>query len=103
MLVRFLVFTLILSLLTPQFLLAQTNAVSPSELRDAVAAAAQARQKQLDEVRSFFAKEPVRAALKSGKVDYQKVTKLWRRSLRTSLRIWRRARTRFSMILPEAR
>jgi hypothetical protein len=75
MLVRFVVFTLIISLLTPQFLAAQTSAVSPAELRDAVAAAAQARQKQLDDVRSFFAKEPVRAALKSGKVDYQKVDK----------------------------
>jgi hypothetical protein len=38
-------------------------------------AAAQTRQKNLDDVRSFFSSEPVRAALKTGKVDYQKVDK----------------------------
>ena len=71
--VRFLAVTLILFLLIPQFVGAQSPAVSSSELRQAVEAAAQIRQKNLDDVRTFFASEPVRAALKSGKVDYQKV------------------------------
>jgi hypothetical protein len=72
--VRFLVFVVIAALLVPQVVAAQAP-VSPSELREAVAAAAATRQKNLDDVRSFFSSEPARAALKSGKVDYQKVEK----------------------------
>jgi hypothetical protein len=72
---RFLVCTLIVSLLIPQFAPAQSAAVSPSELRQAVTGAAQARQKNLDDVRGFFSSEPARAALRTGKVDYQKVDK----------------------------
>ena len=71
--VRFLIFTLILSLLIPQFVVGQAKAVSSSELRQAIAKAAQTRQKHLDEVRKFFSGEPAQAALKSVKVDYQKV------------------------------
>ena len=73
--VRLLVFTLVSALLIPQFLMAQTSAVSSSELQQAITAAAQTRQKNLDDVRSFFASEHVRAALKSGKLDYRKVDK----------------------------
>src|SRR5262245_38638905 len=73
--VRFLVFTLVLALLMPHFVAAQTTSVSPSELRQAMTEAAQTRQKHLADVRSFFASEPARAALKIGKVDYQKVDK----------------------------
>ena len=72
--VRFLVFIVIVALLVPQVVAAQAP-VSPSELREAVAAAAATRQKNLDDVRSFFSSEPARVALKSGKVDYQKVEK----------------------------
>ena len=72
--VRFLVFIVIVALLVPQVVAAQAP-VSPSELREAVAAAAATRQKNLDDVRSFFSSEPARAALKSGQVDYQKVEK----------------------------
>ena len=72
--VRFLVFVVIVTLLVPQVVAAQAP-VSPSELREAVAAAAATRQKNLDDVRSFFSSEPARAALKSGQVDYQKVEK----------------------------
>jgi hypothetical protein len=71
--VRFLVMTLILSLVIPQFLVAQTPVVSSSELHQAITAAAQTRQKNLDDVRGFFSSERTRAALKTGKVDYQKV------------------------------
>src|SRR5438093_1555741 len=73
--VRFLAFAVILSLVMPQLVAAQSNVVSPKELHDAAAAAAQARQKHLDDVREFFSKEPVRAALRSAKLDYQKVDK----------------------------
>src|SRR5262249_38809933 len=73
--VRFLVFALVFALLIPQFVAAQTPPVSPSELRQAITAAAQTGQKNLDDVRSFFASEPARAALKTGKIDYQKVEK----------------------------
>ena len=72
--VRFLVFVVIVALLVPQVVAAQAP-VSPSELREAVAAAAATRQKNLDDVRSFFSSEPARAALKSGQVNYQKVEK----------------------------
>src|ERR1043165_7136352 len=73
--VRFLEFAVIFALLIPQFVAAQGPVVSSSELRQAITDAAQTRQKNLDDVRSFFASEPVRSALKSGKVDYQKVDK----------------------------
>lgn len=72
--VRFLVLVVIVALLVPQVVAAQAP-VSPSELREAVAAAAATRQKNLDDVRSFFSSEPARAALKSGQVNYQKVEK----------------------------
>jgi uncharacterized membrane-anchored protein YhcB (DUF1043 family) len=73
--VRFVTFALVLALLIPQFVGAQTSSVSPSELQQAVAAAAKTRQKNLDDVRSFFAEDSSRAALKTGKIDYQKVDK----------------------------
>jgi len=73
--VRFSGFVLILTLLIPQFVAAQALPVAPSELRQAITSAAQKRQKNLDDVRSFFASESARAALKTGKVDYQKVEK----------------------------
>ena len=72
---RPLILALVSVLLIPTFVMAQAPPVSSSELRQAVTAAAQARQKNLDDVRSFFSSEPVRAALKTGKVDYQKVEK----------------------------
>ena len=73
--VRFLVFTLILSLVIPQFAAAQAPAVSSSELRRAITAATETRQKNRDAVRDFFSSERVRAALKTGKVEYQRVDK----------------------------
>src|SRR5262245_41521866 len=73
--VRLLISVVILVLLIPQVVSAQASVVSPSELRRAVTAAAQVRQKNLDDVRSFFGSEPVRTALKAGALDYQKVEK----------------------------
>ena len=71
--VRFLLILVVFALLTPQFATAQAQVVSPSEFQQALAAASQTRQKNLDDVRSFFASERARAALKTGKIDYQKV------------------------------
>ena len=73
--VRFCAIVLSFALLIPQFVWAQAPVVSSSELRQALVGAAEDRQKNLDDVRSFFASEPARAALKSGKIDYKKVDK----------------------------
>ena len=72
--VRFVVFVLMIALLIPEFTSAQAT-VTTDELRQAVVAAAETRQKNLDQVRSFFAGKEARAALKAGKVDYVKVEK----------------------------
>ena len=72
---RFLICTVIVSLLIPQFVAAQSAPISPSELHQAVTGAAETRQKNLDDVRGFFSSEPARAALRTGKVDYHKVDK----------------------------
>ena len=73
--VRFLVFTLIFSLWIPQVAAGQTPAVSPSELQQAITTAAKARQKNRDDVQAFFSSEPIRDALKAGKIDYERVQK----------------------------
>jgi len=73
--VRLLVFAVINVLLIPQFTAAQAPVVSSSELRQAITTASENRQKNLDVVRAFFSSEPARAALKTGKVDYEKVQK----------------------------
>jgi hypothetical protein len=72
---RFCVPILVLSLFMSQFAAAQAPVVSPSELHQAATVAAQSRQKDLEDVRSFFSNERVRAVLKTGKVDYKKVDK----------------------------
>ena len=73
--VRLLVIALVSALLIPQYVAAQTPFVSPSELHQAMATASQTRQKNLDDVRSFFASDPARTALQAGKIDYKKVEK----------------------------
>jgi len=73
--VRFCVWIIVFSLLIPQLVAAQAPVISPSELRKAMADAGAARQKNLDDVRSFFAAAPAQAALKAAKVDYRKVDK----------------------------
>src|SRR5262249_25052434 len=73
--VRLLAFAAINVLLIPQFTAAQAPVVSPSELRQAITTVTETRQKNLDDVQSFFSSEPARAALKTGKVDYEKVQK----------------------------
>jgi len=70
---RFLAFTLSLLLLIPQTLAAQRQAVSPSELQEAIRDAAKTRQKNRDDVQAFFSSEPARKALKSSRINYQRV------------------------------
>jgi predicted flavoprotein YhiN len=71
--VRLLIFPLIVVLLFTQVAVAQGPTVTTSELDQAVKAAAQNRQKNLDDVRSFFSSKVAQAALKKGKIDYKKV------------------------------
>jgi len=61
--------------LIPHLVVAQSQAVSPSELQNAISDAARNRQKNRDDVQAFFSTEPVRHALKVGKVDYRRVQK----------------------------
>ncbi len=49
--------------------------VSPLEFRAAIAAAGQRQANNLADVRAFFASDRVRTALKSTKVDYQRIDK----------------------------
>ena len=71
--IRLLVFSLSLLLSIPATLAAQTQAVTPSQLQDAIRDAAKTRQKNRDDVQAFFSSEPARKALKVGKIDYQRV------------------------------
>jgi hypothetical protein len=54
---------LVVALGTSQPLQAQSSIIQSSELREALAKASSARQKNLDQVNSFFESEPVRNAL----------------------------------------
>src|SRR5215510_15776838 len=71
--IQFLVITLIFLLVIPSVLAAQTQAVSPSELQEAIKNSAQTQQKNRNDVQAFFSSEPARKALKAGKIDYQRV------------------------------
>jgi len=71
--IRLLVFSLSLLLLISPTLSAQTQAVSPSQLQEAIRDAAKTRQKNRNDVQAFFSSEPARKALKGAKIDYQRV------------------------------
>ena len=58
-----LVSLLLIALLTPQFVQAQSRIVQPSELKNAIQRASSTREKNLAQIRSFFSSKPVRAAL----------------------------------------
>jgi hypothetical protein len=72
---RLLVFTLSVLLLIPLAAAAQTQPVPLSELQEAIKDAAKTRQKDRNDVQAFLSSEPVRNALKAGKIDYQRVQK----------------------------
>jgi hypothetical protein len=78
--IRLLVFSLSLLLSIPPTLAAQTQAVSPSqqavspsELHEAIRDAAKTQQKNRSDVQVFFSSELARKAMKVGKIDYQRV------------------------------
>ncbi|MBI4474284.1 MAG: hypothetical protein HY646_16550 [Acidobacteria bacterium] len=71
--VRFWATGLVFALVIPQIARSQPQIVSPSEMRQAIERSAEIRQKNLAQVRSFFSGEPARAALKSARIDYQKI------------------------------
>jgi hypothetical protein len=69
--------TFILSLiaLTPGVALAQGQTITSSELRDAIRKASDQKQKDLEQIRSFFAEPKVRDALAKGGIQSDRVEK----------------------------
>jgi hypothetical protein len=57
----------------PQDVLAESHVVSPADLHQQVLAAAKVRQQRLESVQTFFASPRAKSALKSAKMDSQKV------------------------------
>ena len=68
-----LVLVLSLSFIVPQTLLAQAQSVTTSDLRDAVKQAAAGRERNLEQVRSFFADPKVSEALGTARIDSRRV------------------------------
>jgi len=71
--IRILVFSLSLLLSISSTLAAQTQAITPSQLQEAIKDAAKTREKNRNDVQAFFSSEPARKAMKVGKIDYQRV------------------------------
>ena len=70
-----LVVVLVLSFFLPQALLAQGQSVTVSELRDAVKQSASVKQKNLEQVRAFFADPKVKKILAGARIDSERVQK----------------------------
>ena len=70
-----LISVLTLLLFLPAVLMAQGPVVTPSELRDAVRNASEQKQKDLEQVRSFFADPHVKDALAKSGIRYEQVQK----------------------------
>src|SRR5215471_7547473 len=66
---------LIFTLASSQLLQAQSSVVQRSELRDALKKAAINRQKNLDQVKSFFESEPVRKIMSESHFDSSQIQK----------------------------
>jgi hypothetical protein len=66
---------LTLLLFLPAVLMAQGPVVTPSELRNAVRNASEQKQRDLEQVRSFFADPQVKDALAKGGIRYEQVQK----------------------------
>jgi len=71
-----LISVLTLLLFLPAVLMAQGPVVTPSELRDAVRNASEQKQKDLEQVRSFFADPHVKDALAKSGIRYEQVQKV---------------------------
>jgi hypothetical protein len=70
-----LVFVLSLSFALPQNLLAQGQSVTAAELRDAVKQASAGRQKNLEQVRSFFGDPTISKVLADAHIDAKRIEK----------------------------
>ena len=71
--IRLLVLSLSLLLTIPPTLVAQTQAITPSQLQEAIRNAAKTQQKNRNDVQVFFSSELARKAMKMGKIDSQRV------------------------------
>jgi hypothetical protein len=71
-----LISVLTLLLFLPAVLMAQGPVVTPSELREAVRNASEQKQKDLEQVRSFFADPHVKDALAKSGIRYEQVQKV---------------------------
>ena len=65
----------ILSVTSLPLQIAQAQTITPSELRDAILKSAAERQKDLTQVRSFFADPTVRTAIAKGGMDADRIQK----------------------------
>ena len=70
-----LISVLTLLLFLPAVLMAQGPVVTPSELRNAVRNASEQKQRDLEQVRSFFADPHVKDALAKSGIHYEQVQK----------------------------
>lgn len=70
-----LVLVLSLGMAAPRTLFAQSQTITAAELRDAVKEAARNRQKNLEQVRSFFADPKISKVLKEGHIDSGRLEK----------------------------
>jgi len=66
---------LTLTFLAPGVALAQGQTITSSELRDAIRKASEQKQKDLEQIRSFFAEPRVRDALAKGGIQSDRVEK----------------------------
>lgn len=65
--------TLVALFAVPQTVRADEHVVSPSDLQQQTINAAKARQEKIQSVRGFFNSEPARKALRSARIDSNKV------------------------------
>jgi hypothetical protein len=65
--------SLVFVLISQQGLIAQSQVVRPSELKDAIEKAASSRQKNLDQVRSFFSRKPVKTVLSKASISSDRI------------------------------
>jgi hypothetical protein len=75
MLFRLFAIALSIAITLPQVTFAQ-NPITPAELQQAISNAARTREKNLDQVRHFFASAPVNSVLKTAQIDPARVDKV---------------------------
>jgi hypothetical protein len=65
--------SLVFVLISQQGVIAQSQVVRPSELKDAIEKASAARQKNRDQVRSFFTSKPVKTVLSKASISSDRI------------------------------